>query len=269
MDAAQDQIAESWEHLQELLYDESWDPALSRYRSHFAFRGLSDSAYDLKTGLIRLGGPYQMLEPHIIRNFRKYGQTDIDGEHLSDWRWVTLGRHHGLATRLLDWTFSPFVALHFATANIDHYDRDGAVWLVKIPECHALLPESLKMVQRAEGANLFTIDMLEKVATRLAEFDRIVDEVKVVFFEPPSIDARIVNQFALFSVMSDPAAVFSDWLRAYPHAYRRIIVPHGLKWEVRDKLDQANITERVIFPGLDGLASWLTRQYSPAGPQPA
>jgi len=45
---------------------------------------------------------------------------------------------------------------------------------------------------------------------------------------------------------------------------RKIIIPASLKWEVRDKLDQANINERVLFPGLDGLSRWLKRHYSPA-----
>ena len=84
-----------------------------------------------------------------------------------------------------------------------------------------------------------------------------------LFFEPPSIDDRIVNQFALFSIMSDPTARMDEWLVSYPDIWRRIVIPADLKWELRDKLDQANVTERVLFPGLDGLSSWLKRQYSP------
>jgi hypothetical protein len=39
--------------------------------------------------------------------------------------------------------------------------------------------------------------------------------------------------------------------------------PARLKWQVRDKLDQINITERVMFPGLDGLSRTLRRYDSP------
>jgi hypothetical protein len=89
-----------------------------------------------------------------------------------------------------------------------------------------------------------------------------------VFFEPPALDDRIVNQFAYFSVLSDPALSFDDWLASRAPggpavSWTKIIVPASIKWEVRDKLDQANLNERTLFGGLDGLCSWLRRHYWP------
>jgi hypothetical protein len=83
-----------------------------------------------------------------------------------------------------------------------------------------------------------------------------------VFLEPPSLDARIVHQYALFSLMSTAQANMSAWLEQHPELYFRVIIPASLKWEIRDKLDQANITERVLFPGLQGLSQWLKRHYT-------
>ena len=81
--------------------------------------------------------------------------------------------------------------------------------------------------------------------------------------EQPSIDDRIVNQFAVFSVLSNPSLSMDEWLSLHPNLLRKVVVPSSLKWEVRDRLDQANITERVLFPGLDGLSRRLKRYYSP------
>ena len=85
------------------------------------------------------------------------------------------------------------------------------------------------------------------------------------FLEPPSIDERVTNQYALLSVVSRSETRVDEWLAAHEDLYARYIIPAELKWEIRDKLDQANITERVLFPGLDGLSTWLRRHYTPSG----
>ena len=50
----------TWNELNEQLYESSWEEPLARFHSNLAFRGLGNSAYDLKTGLIRLGGPERL-----------------------------------------------------------------------------------------------------------------------------------------------------------------------------------------------------------------
>jgi hypothetical protein len=126
-----------------------------------------------------------------------------------------------------------------------------------------LLPDKLKGILAEEDARVFTNEMLQRAAGTLREFDRLCPDPFVAFFEPPSLDERIINQFALFSLMSPATVKLEQWLAAHPDLGRRLIIPAELKWEIRDRLDQANITERVLFPGLDGLSRWLKRYYSP------
>ncbi len=112
------------------------------------------------------------------------------------------------------------------------------------------LPDALADLLEGEGSNVFTTELLGRAVDSLDKLDALADEEFVVFFEPPSLDERIVNQFALFSLMSSATAQLEDWLGDRPDLARKVVVPAELKWEMRDKLDQANVTERVLFPGL-------------------
>lgn len=255
----------SWSELIEQLFVDSWNPDLQRFRSPFAFRGLPLVDHDLSNSLIRLAAgrmDLAKLELSLVRNFRKYAHAQTVAPVDSAWHWLALGQHHGLPTRLVDWTYSPFVALHFATENPRAFDVDGVVWCVNFVAANRLLPVRLKTILEEEHSDTFTVDMLGEF-TSLRAFDALGHEPFVIFIEPPSLDARILNQFSLFSLMPSPSARLDHWLESHPQLYRRVIVPAELKWEVRDKLDQANINERTLFPGLDGLSRWLERYYLP------
>ena len=253
---------ESWDELHDLLFADAWQEEIGRFRSDFAFRGRGDAAEPLVASLVRLGGDPRALEGRLLRNFRKYAPRE-SVPYDSVWNWLALAQHHGLPTRLLDWTYSPYVALHFATADLTAYDRDGAVWLVDYITVHRALPGRLRETLDAEDANVFTAEILDAAVGGLPELAELAADDFALFLEPPSLDDRIVNQYALFSLMSRPEALLEDWLGGYPELARRLVIPAELKWEVRDKLDQANVTERVLFPGLDGLTTWLKRYHLP------
>ena len=259
-----DIIVEDWLDLHDKLFRPVWQPDIRRFRAQLAYRGLSDAAYDLSTSLMRLGDGYARLEKHLLRNFRKYAHRDAVPND-SNWNWLTMAQHHGLPTRLMDWTFSPYVAMHFATANLEAFATDGVIWAVDYVKVHASLPTALRRELQQEGADLFTVEMLDRVTPAIDGLAQVRNDPFLLFLEPPSIDDRVVNQYALLSVMSSATERVDDWLAERPEFFARYVIPARLKWEIRDKLDQANVTERVLFPGLDGLSTWLKRHYMPRG----
>ncbi len=259
-----------WNELNRQLFENTWNEAILRFRSNYLYRGMNDAVDSdgLRTGLMKLGGNMREMEYHLLRNFKKYARRDSVTE-ISAWNWLALAQHHGLPTRLLDWSYSPYVALHFATEDVEKYNREGVIWCVNYVQAHRLLPRRLRAILTKERSNAFTAEMLGQAASSLLERERLSRRDFALFFEPPSLDERIVNQYALFSMMSSPTARLDEWLgEQEPALVRRIIIPAKLKWEARDKLDQANITERVLFPGLDGLSRWLRRHYTPIARAP-
>jgi hypothetical protein len=256
----------SWTSVLDALYEGSWNPDLSRFRSPYAFRGLAQADHVLSSSLVRLAGgaDIRRLELSMLRNFRKYAHGEVPGTD-SLWHWLALGQHRGLPTRMIDWTYSPLVALHFATEDTSTYHEDAIVWCVNFVEANKRLPVPLRQILDRECSDTFTVDMLNEIGS-LREFDALSSDPFVVFVEPPAMDRRILNQFALFSLMSNPSAVLHEWMRRHPDLCRSVRIPASLKWEIRDKLDQANINERVLFPDLDGLSRWLERYYTPVEP---
>jgi len=249
----------SWSALQDALFADSWNDAIDRFRSNFVFRGVPRVTHALDTSL-QTGG-FVAHEKHLLTSFRKYAlRSAVHGDWV--WNWLSLAKHHGLPTRLLDWTYSPYVAMHFATHNVRDFQQDGAIWCVDYRKTNALLPPPLRTILEEDEVNIFTTEMLNRVATTINQFDSMAKDDFVAFFEPPSLDERIVNQFALFSLPSSGRLSLEELLHRREGTYRRIIIPAALKWEIRDKLDQANITERVLFPGLDGLSQWLKRYFT-------
>ncbi len=79
-------------------------------------------------------------------------------------------------------------------------------------------------------------------------------------------DARTPS-FAIQSLMNGPGKSHQEYLdrqsRAHPGLVHRLVVDRRAKTEVRDMLDQDNINERMLFPGLPGLCAWRRRCYGP------
>ena len=82
----------------------------------------------------------------------------------------------------------------------------------------------------------------------------------LVTVEPPSIDQRIVNQYSFFTIVPNGISNLEDYLADTENTVKYII-DKSLRWDLRDILDQLNMNERMIFPGLDGIAKWLARHY--------
>ncbi|MBQ7488027.1 MAG: FRG domain-containing protein [Clostridia bacterium] len=260
-----DIVLRNWDELQIAIFDDVWDEKIKRYRDNRIYRGCSDLTWSLTPSLNRVCGHDLKLEFQVLRSFRKYGYAEL-ADYTDPWKLLTVAQHHGLPTRLLDWTYSPLVAAHFATEDISKYDRDGVIFCLNVPDFKRYLPDALRRRLEQTSSNIFSIDMLEKVAPKLEDLVGLSDEPYVLFFEPSSMIDRIANQYALFSVVSDSAVLLDEIIEKHGIDCTRYIIPKEVKLEIRDKLDYINISERMIYPGLDGICRWITRRFSNLGP---
>lgn len=242
------------------------DRQTGRRRDTGVYRGTSDARLPLLTSLDRLGGispPHRKrdLEEHILRNFIRYSRPHLDDRRPhDDWEMLVAAQHHGVPTRLLDWTYSPLVAAFFATRPVIGEERDRAIWRLDWQAVHRKfkLPALALLIQ--------DLDTVLGTSEKFTPWELFANKDAKPFacmLEPPSLDARIVAQAATFTLCSCTSTSFDQFLEAegLRDALTTFVIPHDAVARVRDQLDLVGIDERRLFPDLDGVASAIQRYY--------
>lgn len=242
------------------------DPRTGRRRDSGVYRGDGDASWPLLTSLDKLGGPGAPhskadLEEHILRNFIRYSRPHFTTPPINEWEVLVAAQHHGLPTRLLDWTYSPLVAAHFATVS-GRRDSDRAIWRLDWKSVHRFfgLPELALLIEDLEeslGA--------DRPMTPWALFSRPPEASQFAcMFEPPSLNARIAAQSATFTLCSDKRLPFDRFLERHGlgTVLTKFIIPAAEVARFRDQLDLVSVDERRLFPDLDGVAAEMKRYYS-------
>jgi len=243
------------------------DKNSGRRRDYSVYRGDSDADRPLLTSLDKLGGispPHTKahLEEHILRNFIRYSRPYLPQPYANDWELLVIAQHHGLPTRLLDWTYSPLVAANFATLG-SFPGRNRVIWKLNWKQVHehfklrplAFLVQDLDEVLNEKGISS-PWDLFNASGTGESAF--------ACMLEPPALDSRIVAQSATFTLSSDKTKSFDLILSEHglQSALRRFVIPREKVDLIRDQLDLCGMDERRLFPDLDGVAAEMKRYYS-------
>jgi hypothetical protein len=226
---------------------------------NWAFRGQSNAQWPLYSALSRYIKDYGIhrqawaeQEMRIMRIFKRKAHLFLD--HVPDeadaFQWLALMQHHGAPTRLLDFTWSPFVAAFFA---LERATKDAAVWAVFIPAVwRAPLQFDLngKMVEPHE---------LSLRNPGAYEDFFVGNEVPFVTSgEPFVMNKRLLAQSGTFVVPGVLDSPVEEILAGYPEEGRMvakfILKTHSLRDEAMLALYTMNVTNATLFPDLDGLA---------------
>jgi hypothetical protein len=242
------------------------DLRTGRRRDSGVYRGDRDARWPLLTSLDKLGGaakPHSKadLEEHILRNFIRYSRPYFTHPPVNEWEVLVAAQHHGLPTRLLDWTYSPLVAAHFATLSGDQ-SSDRVVWRLDWKSVHRSfkLPELALLIQDLEG---ILGDERPLTPWRLFAGQAEIREFACML-EPPSLNARIVAQSSTFTLCSEKRQSFDRFLEGHGlgSALTKFVIPAKETARFRDQLDLVSVDERRLFPDLDGVAAEMKRYYS-------
>lgn len=194
-------------------------------RGTWIFRGHADSRFKLIPSVGRdthTAKTRDKYESSLFNTFRREAIGHLENTPKNDWEWLSIAQHHGLPTRLLDWTANPLVAIYFAVQAESECDGE------------LLSLHSEKMASKTILANSpFSIK-------------------KPVKYYPNLISPRIRAQEGLFIACTNLETPLDEPLRADWKLVRHII-PAKAKSKLRYQLFRVGVHASALFPDLDGL----------------
>lgn len=177
----------------------------------------------------------QEYERELLNTFKLRSAGSLQVVPKNDWEWLALAQHHGLPTRLLDWTFSPLIGAYFAT--LPKLDANGEL---RDPE--------------AEIAGLYALHECSYITTE-EHRDPLSIKQPGLFF-PPHVSSRISGQGGLFSIQPDPTEEFQVAFERRDHRWIKLFTfSREVVQEIQWMLYVLGIRQSLLFPDLDGFAA--------------
>ncbi len=169
-------------------------------------------------------------EKIMISDFKRESFPHLSFKPTNDWDWLALMQHHGLATRLLDWTQNPLAALWFAVNKPAKVNSHGVVWIFS-----------------PSGKDYAHI-----------EKDNALKPGHTKIFRPHHITNRIVSQSGWFTVHSYQRKMKRGFIplekiSRYKNQLIKLTIPGNSFADMRYQLDRFNVNQKTLFPDLDGL----------------
>jgi len=234
------------------------------------FRGQTNAEWGLETTLERLARRFSIdfselskIEQGLLRKFQREASLYISTppNKNDNMQWLALMQHHGSPTRLLDWTYSFFVATYFAfeTAKLDSY---CAIWMIDYDWLREKTKESVpdyirSFIEKDED--------IKKPKTVKAIIDNSPPSSTVCRINPFHLNERLVLQQGTFLVPGDVTKSFMDNFYGLCSSetsrdhFVKVILHADLSFtkEAISELHRMNINTSTLFPGIDGFAKSL------------
>jgi hypothetical protein len=199
----------------------------ARTHTRWVFRGVGSPMHRFVPSVGRTPAYNALDEVRVFRAFQHSAGSMLEAPLGNDWEWLAVAQHHGLPTRLLDWSTNPLVACFFAVAS-GSQNADAVV--------HGFSISEDETVDIAKHSGPFAID-------------------KVLFLLPTKTAARIVNQRGLFSVHPKPDI---PWEASGVVSFT---IPARMRARFRRRLFKMGIDHSHIYPDLGGLCETLKWRY--------